>query len=98
MANNLVSNPCYIDDVGADITVASGGVEVSLITVTEQGTAARKVVFIDNNGEVVCVINVAQGTTEPWRPAAPFYFQNGLIYDESASTVVDNDVILVFKK
>lgn len=98
MANNLGTNPIYIDDVGADITISSDQIVVSCITVTENGAAARKVTFIDNDDNVVLVIQVAASSTVFWGPIKPFRFSNGLIYDESASTIVDNDIVLIFKE
>ena len=96
MANVLTGNPVYIDDVGADITVSDGIVTVSMITVSEDNSAAAKVVFIDNDSNVMVVIQVAQNATQIWTPAQPHCFQNGLIYDESASSIDDGDIVLVY--
>ncbi len=98
MANSLTTNPVYIDVAGADVTVASGPAWITQISVTEDNSAAAKVVFIDNDDNVVAVIQVAQNATSYWTPASPFMFANGLIYDDSASSVDNGDQILVYFK
>jgi hypothetical protein len=97
MANNLNTSPVYIDDVGADITISTTQTKVSMISVTEDNSAAAKVVFIDNDSAVVAIIQVGSGETAYWTPSEPFLFSNGLIYDDSASSVDDGDIILVYE-
>ena len=99
MANNLNTNPVYIDTFGSDVTVSTDQVVISCVTVVEtNNTAARYVTFIDNNANVVLRVPVAQNDMNIWGPIKPFRFTNGFIYDESASTVANNDIILVFKE
>ena len=97
MANNVNINPAYIDTAGGDVTISSGIVTVSLMSLTDNAGAAKKVVFIDNDSNVVAVIQAAANGTSLWDPAEPFCFQNGLIYDDSASSVANNDIVLVYR-
>lgn len=96
MANNLTTNPIYIDTFSSDVTVSSGSCKVTSI-IFNSAAAGDKLVFIDNKANIVFEMrnNVAGGGKE-WVPAKPQLFNNGLILDVSASTGVGaGDIVII---
>ena len=98
MANSLYTNPIVIDTFGADVTIAAGQIVVTEITMMG-ATAADTVTFIDND-TVPCLklSNDIGGATKHWKPAKPFRFSNGVVFDDSASDLAANDFILIYKE
>ena len=97
MANNTGSNPVFIDTFGGDVTIGTGVVIVTSI-VMEGATAGDTATFIDSQGvEVLRLSNGVNGASAIWTPSEPFKFPNGLIMDDSASSLAAGDFILVYK-
>jgi hypothetical protein len=97
-ANSTNGNPRVIDTFGSDVTVFAGPMAVVSIVV-EGATAGDTVVFINSSGqEVLRLSNTADGGSIVWTPAEPFVFDGGLIFDESASSLAENDFVFIFLK
>jgi len=92
MANNLSGNPVRIDTFGADRTVSDSAVKLSSLVVTAR--AARNCVFIDADGAVVLDLAVAANSTVV--VPGPLFFDSGLTFDESGSSMAANDTIVAF--
>ena len=98
MANSTVTNPVYIDTFGGDVTISTDQVTVVSI-VMEGASAGDTATFIDNEAkEVLRLSNAANGASAIWSPSEPFRFANGLIFDDSASSLAANDFVWVYKK
>lgn len=99
MSNNVNVNPVVIDTFGSDVVISSTPVTVSSI-VMEGASAGDTATFIvdpsHGTTEVLRLSNAASGATAPWKPAIPFTFQNGLVFDDSASSLATGDYIYIF--
>jgi len=95
MANVLTQNPITIDTFGADVSISQCKIRIAGIYVTAL-SSDKNVVFIDASANKVLDLRVASGTTAQFTPGKPVEFTNGLIYDDSASSVASNDLITVF--
>jgi len=93
MANHVESNYAYIDTFGADVTIASGRAKILAITVYA-AAAAEYAVFINSKGRVVAIAGGAQDAVDHFTPCQPVGC-DGLVFDDSASTLEANDFVIV---
>lgn len=92
MANNLSGNPIMIDTYGADLTISNTPTKLSALVVTAR--AARNCVFIDSAGAVVMDLAIAANSSVV--VPGPLYFDKGITFDESGSSMAANDTIIAF--
>lgn len=92
MANNLSGNPIMIDTFGADRVISATAVKLSALVVTAK--AARECVFIDASGAVALPLMISANSSVV--VPGPLYFDNGLAFDESGSSMAANDTITAF--
>lgn len=97
MANNTNTNPIFIDTFTDDVVIfANRGAITSVVLIS--AAAGDDAVFIDNRG-VECIHlaqNVAAGMVD-WTPGKAQQFNNGVIFDVSASTGLGaNDIVLIY--
>lgn len=89
MGNSITTNPVVIDTDGADVVISHTPVTVTSIVI-EDSTAGDTVVFQESptkgTAEVFRLSVQADGASTVWTPAKPFTFQNGLVYDDDASS------------
>lgn len=98
MANVLTTNPISIDTFNADVTVAAARIKVRKITLVS-AAAGDDLVFIDTlNVPVVHMAqNVAGGMVSLDFGKEGHNFNNGFIYDTSASTGLGSgDAVLIY--
>jgi len=94
MANNVNTNPIFLDTYAADVTISSTIVHPKAIHVTS-ATAGDTVVFIDNKGnQVIKVAAPANVTCDVWFPEG--WQSDGLIFDLSASTITAAVTVLLY--
>jgi len=86
MANNLNTNPIYIDTWAADVTLVAGIANPKMIHFMSD-TAADNLVLVDKNGNVMVDITLeaAVSTEEYWFPFEGWQC-DGLILDVSLGT------------
>ena len=92
MANDLSGNPVRIDTFGADRTISDTSTKLSALIVTAR--AARNCVFIDSAGAVVMDLAIAANSSVV--VPGPLYFDKGLTFDESGSSMAANDTVIAF--
>lgn len=100
MANSTTTNPVVIDTYTADVVVSRTPITVTSI-VMEGASSGDTATFIEGHGgtaEVLRLSNGANGASVVWTPAEPFTFNNGLIFDDSASSLATNDFIFIYLK
>jgi outer membrane protein assembly factor BamB len=95
MANNLTTNPMFLDTFTGDVTIGSKNVKILSIIITAY-SSNKTVTFIDSNGVEVWRTEVAAGQSITWEPARSFIFRDGFIFDESESDLAAGDRIFVF--
>lgn len=98
MVNSVTSNPIVIDTFGSDVTISTTAVKVKSI-VMEGASAGDTATFIVGNGgsrEVLRLSNTVASASIPWAPSGGFTFQDGLIFDDSASDLASGDFIFIY--
>ena len=95
MANVVNNNHIKIDTFGADVTIISGPGWLSSITM-EGASAGDTATFINGDGEeILRVSNAADSASFSWSPAEPEFFEKGVVFDDSASSLAANDFVFV---
>jgi hypothetical protein len=95
MANDNSGPIVRIDTFGADVVIGAGYARVSMILVTAY-SSAKSVAFIDSSGGEVMKLECPSGETYSVTFSQPFDFQNGLIFDDSASDLAAGDKLYVY--
>ena len=93
MANGSVGPGYRIDTFGADVTIATGMLRVTGILVNAF-TSTKTVAFIDSDGASILKLEATADASS--QLIVPMKFDNGLIFDESASDLAAGDSIYIF--
>ncbi len=90
------TNPVVINEFGGDVTISDNLVIVSSIVV-EGASAGDTVVFTDKGGtEVLRLSGTVGGGSIVWTPPKGFRFNEGLRFDDSASSLSEGDFVFVY--
>lgn len=93
MANHIGDRHAVIDTFGADVTLKSGECKVLLITIYAAG-AGELATFIDNSGQIVFMVSAGTGLVDSIMMPTPIGV-DGLVFDDSASTLEAGDALVV---
>lgn len=96
MANNLTTNPVFLDTVNADVTISTTPIKITEITIQDT-TAGDTAVFIDSKGVECARVSVDIGSSIG-RITPNQWFNRGFIFDASASSIASGGYIYIHKE
>ena len=96
MANNLNTNPVFLDTFTADVTIATGPIKIKEIVIQDT-TAGDTATFIDSNDVECARVSVDIGGSIG-RITPNSWFTRGVVFDASASSIASGGYCYIYKE